>query len=190
LLKKSAIERLQVNQRVVRQRRPEREKALVNERAELVKGLEKTAGTYAQIDIARIAELERDTADLAGKNPDAAVILADQRLSELADNFGVVSEHLRSHAPLAAILRWQGAYPGRLNEMSRLAAALSSFPAGSMDIGPIIAFSSARLRALEGEIKAIEDSKNAVFGYLFAGKRLREIPWRPSMVCCASDWMA
>src|SRR5260370_7532423 len=44
-----------------------------------------------------------------------------------------------------------------------------------MDIGPIVAFASARLRALEGEIKAIEDSKNAVFGYLFAGKKLREI---------------
>ena len=175
LLKKSAIERLQVNQRVVRQRRPEREKAFVNERAELVKGLEKTAETYAKIDIARIAELERDTADLAGKNPDAAAILADQRLSELAGNFGVVSEYLRSHTPLAAMLRWQGAYPGRLNEISRLVTALSSFPAGSMDIGPIIAFSFARLRALENEIKAIEDSKNALFGYLFAGKKLREI---------------
>jgi AAA domain len=175
LLKKSAIERLQVNQRVVRKGRPEREKALVNERAQLVKGLEKAAGMYAEIDIARIAELERDTADLAGKNPHAAAILADQRLSELVDNFGVVSEHLRSHAPLAAILRWQGPDPGCLNEISRLATALSSFPAGSMDLGPIIAFSSARLGALEGQIKAIEDSKNAVFGYLLARKKLREI---------------
>jgi tetratricopeptide (TPR) repeat protein len=175
LLKKSAIERLQVNQRVVRQRRPEREKALVNERAELVKGLEKTAETYAQIDIGRIAELERDIADLAGKNPDAAAILADQRLSELADDFGVVSEYLRSHAPLAAILRWQGASPARLNEISRVATSLAALPAGSMDIGPIIAFSFARHSALEGAIKAIEDSKSAVFGYLFAGKKLREI---------------
>jgi hypothetical protein len=44
-----------------------------------------------------------------------------------------------------------------------------------MDLGPIIAFSSARLGALEGQIKAIEDSKNAVFGYLLARKKLREI---------------
>ena len=175
LLKKTAIGRLQVNQRVVQERRQEREKALLIERAELVKGLEKTAGTYAQIDIAQIAELEGDTAGLAGKDPDAAAILADQRLSELAHNFGIVSEHLRSHAPLAAILRWQGAYPGRLNEISRLATALSSFPTGPMDVGPIIAFSLARLRALEGQIKAIENSQNAVFGYLFAGKKLREI---------------
>src|SRR5262249_37733770 len=80
LLRKSAIDRLQVNQRVWRERRPEREKALVEERAELVKGLEKAAGTYAQIDIAWIARHEGDAADLASKNPDAAAILADQRL--------------------------------------------------------------------------------------------------------------
>src|SRR5262249_39127491 len=55
------------------------------------------------------------------------------------------------------------------------ATALSSFPTESMDIGPIIAFSLDRLRSLEGHIKAIEDSKNAIFGYLFAGKKLREI---------------
>src|SRR5262249_18176420 len=62
LLKKSAIERLQVNQRVVRQRRPEREKARENECAGLVEGLEKTAEMYAQIDIGRIAKLEHDFA--------------------------------------------------------------------------------------------------------------------------------
>src|SRR5262249_26940395 len=139
LLKKSAIERLQVNHRVVRHRRPEREKALENERTGLVKGLEKTAEMYAQIDIARIAKLEEDFANLTGKNVDAATILADPTLSELADDFGVVSEHLRSHAPLAAILRWQGTDPARLNEVSRVATALASLPVTSMDIGPIIA---------------------------------------------------
>jgi hypothetical protein len=40
-----------------------------------------------------------------------------------------------------------------------------------MDIGPIIAFSLARLRSLEGVITATEDAKNPVFGYLFAGKK-------------------
>ena len=64
LLKKSVVERLQENQRVLRQSRPEREKALENDRAELVKGLEKIAESYAQIDVARIVELERDTAEL------------------------------------------------------------------------------------------------------------------------------
>src|SRR5262249_2508663 len=51
LLKKSAIERLQVNQRVVRKLRPERQKALEDERRELVGGLEKTAETYGKIEI-------------------------------------------------------------------------------------------------------------------------------------------
>jgi hypothetical protein len=40
LLKKSAVERLQVNQRVVRRERPKREKALENERKALMAGLE------------------------------------------------------------------------------------------------------------------------------------------------------
>jgi hypothetical protein len=175
LLKKSAIERLQVNQRVVRQRRPEREKARENERAGLVERLEKTAEMYAQIDIGQIAKLEHDFADLTGKNVHAAKILTDPTLSELVEDFGIVSEHLRSHAPLAAILRWHGTSPARLNELSRVAAALASLSVTSMNIGPIIVFSSGRLRALEGLVKAIEDLKNPVFGYLFAGKKLREI---------------
>jgi hypothetical protein len=41
LLKRNAIERLQVNQRVGRQGQQEREKALAKERAELVKGLKR-----------------------------------------------------------------------------------------------------------------------------------------------------
>src|SRR5665811_2319161 len=50
LLKKSVIERLQVNQRISRQSRPGREKALETDRAELKMGLEKTVETYAKID--------------------------------------------------------------------------------------------------------------------------------------------
>jgi hypothetical protein len=56
-----------------------------------------------------------------------------------------------------------------------------------MDIGPIIAFSLARLRSLEGVITATEDAKNPVFGYLFAGKKLREIARRLSNECKIKD---
>ena len=136
LLKKSVVERLQANQRVLRQSRPEREKALEKDRAELVKGLEKIAESYAQIDVARIVELERDTAELIQQEPVAAKILADPCFSELANDFGVVSEHLRLHAPLAVILRRHGTSPIRLNEISRVAAALASLPVDAMDIGP------------------------------------------------------
>jgi len=175
LLKKSAIDRLQVNQRISRQSRPQREKALETDRAELKKGLEKTVETYARIDVAEIAELERDTAALIGKMPDVAAILADGSLSEIAEDFGAVSEFLHSNRALGLILRWQGPSPKRLNEVSRVAASLNSLPATAMDIGPIIAFSLDRLRILEGAISATEDAKNPVFGYLFAGKKLREI---------------
>ena len=139
-MKKSVVERLQANQRVLRQSRPEREKALENDRAELVKGLEKIAELYAQIDVARIVELERDTAELIQQEPVAAKILADPCFSELADDFGVVSEHLRLHAPLAVILRRHDTSPIRLNEISRVAAALASLPVDAMDIGPILLF--------------------------------------------------
>src|SRR5450759_362237 len=175
LLKKSVIERLQVNQRISRQSRPGREKALETDRAELKKGLEKTVETYAQIDVAQIAELERDIAELVKKRADAAAILADRSLSEIAEDLGAVSEYLHSNRALGLILRWQGPSPKRLNEVSRVAAALSSLPAAAMDIGPIIAFSLDRLRILEGAISATEDAKNPVFGYLFAGKKLRKI---------------
>jgi hypothetical protein len=175
LLKKSVIERLQVNQRISRQSRPGREKALETDRAELKKGLEKTVETYAQIDVAQIAELERDIAELVKQKPDAAAILADRSLSEIAEDLGAVSEYLHSNRALGLILRWQGPRPKRLNEVSRVAAALSSLPAAAMDIGPIIAFSLDRLRILEGAISATEDAKNPVFGYLFAGKKLRKI---------------
>jgi AAA domain len=92
LLRKSAIDRLQVNQRISRQSRPEREKALETDRA-LKKGLEETVEKFAQIDVAQIAELERDTAALIKQKPEAAAILADLSLSAIAEDVGVVSEY-------------------------------------------------------------------------------------------------
>jgi hypothetical protein len=60
LLKKSALERLEVNQRVVRQKRPERDQALRDERNGLTDALKRTADAYAAIDLSEIANLERD----------------------------------------------------------------------------------------------------------------------------------
>ena len=176
LLRKSVIERLQVNQRISRQSRPGREKALETDRAELKKGLEKTVESYAQIDVEEIAKLQRDTSALVEQN--APAILADQSLSELAEDFGTVSQYLSENRALGLILRWRGPNPRRLNEVSRVAATLASLPAVAMDIGPIIAFSLDRLRILEEAISATEDAKNPVFGYLFAGKKLREMRTR------------
>lgn len=56
-----------------------------------------------------------------------------------------------------------------------------------MDIGPIIAFSLERLRILESAISAIEESKNPVFGYLFAGKKLREVARKLREECKIRD---
>ncbi len=185
LLRKSVIERLQVNQRISRQSRPGREKALETDRAELKKGLEKTVESYAQIDVEEIAKLQRDTSALVEQN--APAILADQSLSELAEDFGTVSQYLSENRALGLILRWRGPNPRRLNEVSRVAATLASLPAVAMDIGPIIAFSLDRLRILEEAISATEDAKNPVFGYLFAGKKLREIVQKLREGCKIKD---
>lgn len=175
LLKKSAIERLQVNQRILRKSRPDREKALATDHADLKKGLDETVRTYAQIDIAEIAELERNTATMVRQRPDAAQVLSDPALSAIVEDIGTVTDFLRSNRALGLILRWQGANPRRLNEIARIATAMSSLPAAAMDFGPIISFSVERLAILDRAIADIEDCRNGVFGYLFAGKKLREI---------------
>jgi hypothetical protein len=173
LLKKSAIDRLEVNQRVVRKGKVVREAALKDERAALMAGLEKTAEAYAAIDVAEIAKLEGEAAELVSKHPEAAVILEDQRLSDLVHDFSVVAEFVRAHAPLALILKFQGRQPGRLNEISRIASVLASCGVSAPGIELITSFSLERLRALDAIINEIEDMKVAVIGYLFAGKKLR-----------------
>jgi tetratricopeptide (TPR) repeat protein len=173
LLKKSAIERLEVNQRVVRQKRPERRKALEEERKELTSGLEQAATAYAAVDVLEIANLERDITDLSNVWPDARAILQDQRLSALIYDIGVLSEYLRSKAMLAALLKYQGSRPSRLLEIAKLNKTLATFPVGASDISPVTSFSLERLRLLEGAIDEIEGMKVIAFGYLFAGKKLR-----------------
>jgi hypothetical protein len=173
LLRKSAIERLQVNQRVVRQKRPERQKALKDEHAALTTGLEKAVTAYAGIDLLEMADLERDIAHLINEVPNAATILQDQRLAALIHDFGVTADYVRSKVTLAALLKWKGIRPSRLLEIANLGKALASSPVVASDIAPVTSFSLEKLRLLETAIDEIEKMKVAIFGYLFAGKKLR-----------------
>ena len=175
LLKKSAIERLDVNQRVVRKGRPAREVALKNERETLMAGLRKTADAYAAVDVSEIAKLEADIAGLIARKPDAAAILADQWSADLVHDFAIVAEYVRARNTLALILKHQGRQPARLNEIARVATALGSCAVGFAELGAVTSFSQDRLDALDAAIREIEDMKVAVFGYLFAGKKLLNV---------------
>jgi GYF domain 2 len=175
LLRKSAIDRLDRNQRVVRRGKPAREAALKNEREKLMAGLRKTADAYAAVDVAEIAGLEAAIAELIRRKPEAAAILADQRSADLVHDFAVVAEHVRAHNALALILKHQGRQPARLNEIASVAAALCSCAVSSTALGPVVSFSRDRLHALDAAIRKIEDMKVAVFGYLFARKKLLNV---------------
>jgi hypothetical protein len=172
LLRKSAIERLQVNQRVVRRERPERELALKKERADLTAGLETTIDAYAKIDLREIAELERDTAKLVAMAPAAEDVLEDQHQATLVHDFGIVAQHVGTSPALVRLLRTQGARPVRLEQLARIGKALESCKLTKGDFGQVTSFSLKKLEALESAIDEIEDMSVIVFGYLFAGKRL------------------
>jgi AAA domain len=110
LLKKTALERLEVNQRVVRQNRPEREKALKKERDDLTTGLERAANAYAAIDLLEIANLERDIASLINEEPRVDAILKDDTTSALIADVATLCECVCPNKILAALLKWQGSY--------------------------------------------------------------------------------
>jgi tetratricopeptide (TPR) repeat protein/very-short-patch-repair endonuclease len=175
LLKKSAIERLDVNQRVVRKGRSAREAALKSERETLMAALQKTANAYAAVDLSEIAKLEADIAGLIARKPEAAVILADQWSADLVHDFAVVAEYVRARTALAVILKHQGRQPARLSEIARIATVLGSCAVGAAELGPVTSFSRDRLHVLDAAIRQIEDMKVAVFGYLFAGKKLLNV---------------
>jgi AAA domain/Tetratricopeptide repeat len=183
LLKKSALERLEVNQRVVRQKRPERQRALEEERAALTSGLERAADSYGAIDLLEIANLEHETASLIREEPAAAAILKDQRLSPLVTDIGVLSACIRANGLLAALLEAQGSYPNRLIELNALSHVLASSPITASDIAPLNSFSLEKLRLLEEAIDEIEAMKMVLFGYLFAKKRLRATAKRLKEQC-------
>lgn len=175
LMKKSAIAQLQSNQQKTRKQRPERDRALETERNNLTAGLEKTAEAYAKIDIAEIASIERTYAEFVDQNANVKRVLDDQRLSMLINDFGIVAECVRSNEKLAAILRWRGPRPGRLIRLANLAALLNKIPASVTNLDPVISFSLEKNRALLVAIERTEDAKIPVFGYSFAGKKLRDI---------------
>jgi hypothetical protein len=175
LLKKSTVERLQVNQRVVRRERPQREKALDDERKALMMALDEAAKAYAAIDLAEIAEFERDVSTLTLEEPHALAVLQDPRLLALVDDFSTVLDFLRSQTVLASLLKWRGSHPRRLSDIAHLHQVLSSLPMSAPDLAPLRAFSVDQLRALEAIIDELEATRHILFGYLFAGKRLRSI---------------
>lgn len=178
ILRKSTIERLQVNQRLVGRKRGERERALQAERTGLTDSLTKTADAYRNIDVAEIAAFEGELAQLVRHHPDARHIYSDATLSAAARDFALLSDFIRGRPALATILRWQGRRPSRLNELSRLAAALADCPVGPDGFGTIVAFSRERLQLLDTAIAEVEEMRIAVFGYLFAGKKLRSVSRR------------
>ena len=183
LLSKNALLKLQVNQKVLKQRRPERERALKDERGNLTTQLEKTVDAYSAIDLLDIATLESDVASLIKQNPLAEVILKDQRLSELVTDVGIVLDFVQPRSVLVALLKWQGRDPRRLIEISRLSDVLRNSPVGVSDIAPLTSFTLEKLKVLEDAISEIENAKIVFFGYLFARKRLRGIAKRLEGEC-------
>src|SRR5262249_41839712 len=137
LLSKNALLKLQVNQKVLKQKRPERERALKEERGNLTTQLEKTVDAYSAVDLLDIAKVESDLASLSKQNSNAEVILKDQRLSELVTDVGIVLEFVQPIRVLAALLKWQGREPKRLIEISRVSDALRNSPVGASDITPL-----------------------------------------------------
>lgn len=183
LLRKSALDRLQVNQRIVKQKRPEREKALTSERVALTGSLEKAAQAYAAIELLEIANLERDTANLIRDAKISRATLDDPRLSNLIIDVGLLFEFVQSKKPLGALLKWQGRNPGRLIEIARLSDLLSEMPIHAAALGLIKSFSLKKLSILEQAIQEIEEMKSPVFGYFFARKKLRATAQRLKEQC-------
>ena len=64
---------------------------------------------------------------------------------------------------------------GRLTEIADLHKVLASSPVKAPDLAPLSTFSLERLRALEAIIAELVAMRNVVFGYLFAGKKVRAI---------------
>lgn len=175
LLKKSAVERLQVNQRVMRRERPKREKALEEERKTLTTALENAINAYTEIDLLEIAELERDVASLVDEEPHARAVLDDQRLAALVDDFSIVADFVESEPVLTDLLRCHGTHPRRLTEIAQLHKVCASSPVRAANIAPVSDFSLEQLDALEAIIAELEAVRNVLFGYLFAGKKVRAI---------------
>lgn len=179
LLKKNAVERLQVNQRVVRRERPAREKALGEERHALMTGLEKTVTAYEAIDLSEIAKLERDVGSLIKQTPAAEDLLK----SEIVRDFGIVAEFVRSKPSLAELLKVQGHRPGRLLEIAELSKATAASHVVAAQIAPITSFSPDQLAKLTKAIEEIKSARLPLFGYLFARSQLRAIAKRVKDHC-------
>jgi tetratricopeptide (TPR) repeat protein len=179
LMRKNAIERLQVNQRIMRRERPARQKALEDERSVLITGLEKTVTAYANIDLSEIAKLEQDVGSLIKKVPVAEELLK----SEILRDLGIVIEFARSNPVLAALLRVQGDRPSRLLEIANISKATEASHVLAADIAPITSFSLDQLALLTTAIEEIANAKLVIFGYLFAGRQLRAVSKRLKEHC-------
>ena len=184
LLRKSALERLEVNQRAVTKTAGQAQRNMRGDgRNGLTDALKRTANTYAAIDLSEIANLERDFETIVKEQPLAPAILKDERLSTLVSDIGVLFEAVKSQNVLAVLLKWQGRYPNRLGEIAKLSSALASSSIDAADIAPLTSFSLQKIRVLEEAIEEIDHLKLILFGYLFAKKKLRAIAKRLKEQC-------
>lgn len=172
LLSKSTIGKLQVNQRIVRSQRKERQHALDTDRKALTDGLEQTALAYGNIDVLEIAQLESDRASLFREVPKAENVLSDPRLSALVRDFAAVQDFLAGNQALASILKREHGRPSRLGQLNWLCRKLEACNVAPEDLAPLKSLSRDGLAALDRTIEATVDMRMPIFGYLFRGKQI------------------
>ncbi len=178
LLKKSTIDRLNINHRQMKQHRSERDAALIQERKSVLMGLEGTAKAYESIDIATIAAIQQEETELFRQFPEAKSILEDQRLLGLVEDYGELAGYVRLNANLLPLLCHPGSRPEQLPFVHRIAAALAGIGFGSTDLGGIQSFTPDKLRILGVAIDDVEDARLPIIRFLLAGKTLRAIARR------------
>jgi hypothetical protein len=178
LLRKSTIDRLKVNHRLVKQHRNKRDAALSQERQTLLNGLGEMARAYESVDIAEIAAIQQKESELFERFPEMKAVAQDQYLAPLAEDFGELAAFVRANKILIPLLCQPESRPDRIMLLHRVAAALSGIEFGPADSGEIQSFTLGKLHILHTLIEEIEDAAIPVIGYLFAGKKLRAIARR------------
>jgi hypothetical protein len=178
LLKRSTIDRLSVNHRLVRQHRDKRDAALQAERTTLLGALEETANSYESVSMEAIASVQEQEFKIFEQFPETESILSDEYQSRIVEDFRELAVYARQHVRLTPLLCRKGSLPSQLLIVHRIATALSGITFSSVDLAKIISFTSEKLRVLCGLIDEIEDVRVPIFGFLMAGKKLNRISRR------------
>ena len=180
LLKKSTIDRLNVNHRLVKQNRNKRDTALREERQTLLTGLEKTAQAYESVDIAEIMSVQQQEEEIFKQAPEMKAVAKDQYLCSLIEDFGELGAFVKEdkNKNLLSLLCKPASRPDQLVKLHRVAAALSGIGFDAGDMEEVQSFTIEKLQTLSKLIDEIEDIAVPVVGYLFAGKKLHVISRR------------